>query len=189
MARMVPAKNSDTGAVEWLPAERLGQMSVDALLRPWLIGKGLLTMRLKAICGERFSLRLVEQRTGLLDGAHKLRLGVEDGAGLFREVEMFCGERVWVFAETIMPDSTLSIHPWLAELGCAALGETLTDLSGFERSSYEYAWLPAAATVCARALRATEVKPAGLWARRSKLVLRASPLLVQELFLPAMGRV
>jgi chorismate lyase len=189
MAHMVPAKISDTGAVEWLPAERLGQRSIDALLRPWLIGKGLLTKRLRAICGERFSLRLVEQRTGLLDAAQRLRLGVEDGAGLFREVEMFCGESAWVFAETIMPDSTLSIHPWLAELGDAALGETLSDLSGFERRSYEYAWLPSADAVCARALRQIEAKPPGLWARRSKLVLRASPLLVQELFLPAMGRI
>ena len=41
-----------------------------------------------------------------------------------------------------MPDSTLCAHPWLAELGDSALGETLSDLSGVERSSYEYAWLP-----------------------------------------------
>ena len=186
---MIPGKISNPGAVEWLPAERLGQMSVDALLRPWLIGKGLLTQRLKVLCGARFSLRLVEQRTDLLDEAHKRGLGVRDGAGLFREVEMFCDERVWVFAETIMPDSTLSAHPWLAELGDSALGETLSDLSGLQRSSYEYAWLPGADALCARALRATDVKPPGAWARRSKLSLRGAPVLVQELFLPAMGRI
>jgi chorismate-pyruvate lyase len=28
-----------------------------------------------------------------------------------------------------------------------------------------------------------------LWARRSRIQLRGAPLLVQELFLPAMGRV
>jgi chorismate--pyruvate lyase len=189
MAPMIPGKISNPGAVEWLPAERLGQMSVDALLRPWLIGKGLLTQRLKVLCGARFSLRLVEQRTDLLDEAHKRGLGVRDGAGLFREVEMFCDERVWVFAETIMPDSTLSAHPWLAELGDSALGETLSDLSGLQRSSYEYAWLPGADALCARALRATDVKPPGVWARRSKLSLRGAPVLVQELFLPAMGRI
>jgi chorismate--pyruvate lyase len=189
MAAMIPAKNSGTVEVDWLPAERLGQMSVDAVLRPWLIGKGLLTKRLKAICGERFSLRLVEQRTGLLDEAQRRGLGVRDGAGLFRDVEMYCDENVWVFAQTIMPDSTLSTHPWLAELGCAALGETMCDLSGFERSSYEYAWLPAAEALCASALRGMDLKPPGLWARRSKLSLRAAPLLVHELFLPAMGRI
>ena len=70
-----------------------------------------------------------------------------------------------------MPDSTLCAHPWLAELGDSALGETLSDLSGVERSSYEYAWLPVDEAVTARALRDAEIKPAGLWARRSRVSL------------------
>ena len=41
---------------QWLPAERLGQLDVDARMRPWLIGKGLLTLRMKDACGERFEL-------------------------------------------------------------------------------------------------------------------------------------
>jgi chorismate-pyruvate lyase len=40
----------------------------------------------------------------------------------------------------------------------------------------------------ARALREAQIKPAGLWARRWRISLRNSPLLIQELFLPAMGR-
>jgi chorismate-pyruvate lyase len=43
--------------------------------------------------------------------------------------------------------------------------------------------------VTARALRDAEIKPAGLWARRARIAIRAAPLLTQELFLPAMGRV
>jgi chorismate--pyruvate lyase len=107
---------------------------------------------------------------------------------LFRDVEMCSRDAVWVFAQTIMPDSTLCAHPWLAELGETALGETLSDISGVERSSYEYAWLPVEEAVTARALRDAEIKPAGLWARRSRVSLRGAPLLMQELFLPAMGR-
>jgi chorismate--pyruvate lyase len=173
---------------QWLPAERLGQVTVDAHVRPWLIGKGLLTLRMKAVCGERFALRLVDQWTGLLNAAHRSALRSTDNAGLFRDVEMCCGGQVWVFAQTIMPDSTLCAHPWLAELGDSALGETLSDLSGVERSSYEYAWLPVEEPVTARALREAEIKPAGLWARRSRVSLRSAPLLMQELYLPAMGR-
>jgi chorismate lyase len=174
---------------QWLPAERLGQMAVDAQVRPWLIGKGLLTVRMKAVCGERFTLSVVDQWTGLLDARHKAALHSSDNAGLFRDVEMCCGEQVWVFAQTVVPDSTLCAHPWLAELGDSALGETMSDLSGVERSSYEYAWLPVEDAVTARALRDAEVKPEGLWARRSRVSLRSAPLLMQELFLPAMGRV
>ena len=44
-------------SIQWLPAERLGQLHVDANLRPWLIAKGLLSERIKAVCGERFALR------------------------------------------------------------------------------------------------------------------------------------
>lgn len=175
-------------SIQWQPPERLAQLSMDANLRPWLMGSGLITVRMKSACGDRYALKLVEHWTGLLSGAHKSALKVEDSAGLFRDVEMCCGERVWVFGQTVIPDSTLTSHPWLAELGEASLGETLSDLSGVERSPYEYAWLPVTEPVTARALRDAEVKPHGLWARRARLTLRQAPMLVQELFLPTMGR-
>ena len=128
---------------------------------------------------------MIDQWTGLLQSGHRQGLGTDDDAGLFRDVELECGGQVWVFAQSIIPDSTLSTHPWLAELGDSALGETLCGLSGYERSTYEFGWLPADLPVTARALRNTAVKPAGLWARRSRISLHSKPILVQELFLPA----
>jgi len=181
-----PAFTRLLAAREWLPAERLGQLEVDPPLRPWLIGKGLLTRRIREACGERFALRLVHQWTGLLDGALKSSLRVADGAGLFREVELCCGEEPWVFAQTVVPDSTLTLYPWLAELGEASLGETLNELTGVERSSYEYACLPAGEPPGSRSPGPGE--SALLWARRSKIRVRGAPLLVQEVFLPGMGR-
>jgi len=176
-------------SIQWQPQERLGQLSMDAQLRPWLIGKGLLTLRLREACGERFALRLVDLWTGLLSASHKAALRTEDNAGLFRDVEICCGHSVWVFEQTIVPDSSLCLHPWLAELGDSGLGETLADLSSVERGPYEYAWLPTEEAVVARALCDAQIKPAGLWARRARIALRGAPLLTQELFLPAMGRV
>ncbi len=134
---MALSKTRAVDTVQWHPAERLGQLTVDQQLRPWLIGKGLLTLRMKAVCGARFALRLVDLWSGLLSAAHKSALRSPDNAGLFRDVELCCGEQVWVFAQTLMPDSTLCAHPWLAELGAAALGETLGGLSSVESSSYE----------------------------------------------------
>jgi chorismate--pyruvate lyase len=176
-------------SIQWQPQERLGQLPIDGKLRPWLIGKGLLSLRLKSACGQRFALHLVDQWTGILGASHKAALRIEDNAGLFRDEEMCCGQSVWVFSQTIVPDSTLIAHPWLAELGDSALGETLGDLSGVERGAYEYAWLPTQEAATARALRDAEIKPAGLWARRARIALRGAPLLAQELFLPSMGRV
>jgi chorismate-pyruvate lyase len=163
-------------------------MSVDPALRPWLIGKGLLSTRIREACGDRYALRLVDQWSGLLSSSHKLGLRAQDNAGLFRDVEMVRAGQVWVFAQTVTPDSTLCKHPWLAELGDTALDETLSVLSGMERSSYEYAWLPDGDPLAARALRAAEVRPAGLWVRRLRVTLRCAPLLMHEAFLPGMGR-
>jgi chorismate-pyruvate lyase len=169
-------------SVRWHPAERLGELPVDAHLRFWLIGKGLLTERLRAACGTRFELRAADLLTGLLSASQRAALRVEDDAGLFREVEMLCGDQIWVFGQTVIPDSTLS-----AELGDSDLGETLSGLSGVERGAYEYAWLPAGDDIAARALRAAQIKPAGLWARRARVVLRSAPMLVHELFFPGMA--
>jgi chorismate lyase len=186
-------------SVQWLPAERLGQLTVDASLRPWLIGFGVLSERMKAVCGASFSLQLVDQWTGLLSSSHKSALRATDNAGMFRDVELCSAGQVWVFAQTVTPDSTLCLHPWLAEMGEAPLDETLNGLSAVERSSYEYAWLPGANPrggepkrghpLTERALRGADVRPAGLWARRTRVTLRGAPLLMQEAFLPAMGRI
>jgi chorismate-pyruvate lyase len=41
--------------------------------------------------------------------------------------------------------------------------------------------------LAARALPGAQIKPAGLWARRSLIALRGAPMLVHELFLPGVG--
>lgn len=174
-------------SIQWLPAERLSQLQVDGNVRPWLIGKGLLSARVKAACGEHFVLRLVDQWSGVLNASHRLALRVDDQAGLFRDVEIMRNDQVWVFAQTVAPDSTLCRHPWLAEMGDAPLDATLDGLSGVERSAYEYAWLPNDDALTARALRDADIKPAGLWARRARVALRGAPLLMHEMFLPGVG--
>jgi chorismate--pyruvate lyase len=188
MPGMTQGNARQLDSTRWMPVERLGQSTVDPQLRPRLIAQGLLTRHLKEACKDGFALRLVEQWNGPLDAAHKLALQVADSNGLFRDVQMYCGERVWVYAQTVMPDSTVYAHSWLGELGDSALGETLSDLPGVERGSYEYAWLTSEGALTARALRNMDMKPAGLWARRSRISLRGAPLLVHELFLPFVGR-
>ncbi len=187
-AKPRPSDTRKSDSAQWLPAERLGQLQVDPRVRPWLIGKGLISLRMQDACGERYTARLVEQWTGLLSGELLACLKIGDSAALFREVELCCGDQVWVFAQSVIPDDTLCLHPWLAELGDCSLGELLSTLSGVERSSYEYAWLPANDPLSERALRDTDLAPAGLWARRWRILLRGAPLLAQEAFLPSTGR-
>ena len=156
-------------------------MNVDANIRPWLIGQGLLSVRVRTVCREKFALRLVDQWTGLLTGSQKLGLRAEDNAGLFRDVEMNRDDQVWVFAQTVMPDSTLCLHPWLAELGDTPLDTTLDGLSGVERSSYEYAWLPSGEPLTSARPARGGLRPLGCGRAARELSLRGAPLLVQEL--------
>jgi hypothetical protein len=44
-----------TDSTQWLPAERLGQLDIDPRMRPWLIGNGLISRRVKDACGERYT--------------------------------------------------------------------------------------------------------------------------------------
>jgi chorismate--pyruvate lyase len=185
---MKPNAARSLQSVQWLAAERLGQLTVEPTLRTWLIAKGMLSARVKAACGDEFALRLIDQWSGLLTSSHRLGLRSEDSAGLFRDIEMVRGGQVWIFGQTVMPDSTLTLHPWLAELGDTPLDATLIGLSAVDRGSYEYAWLPGDDPLASRALRDADVKPEGLWARRSRVALRGAPLLMQEVFLPGMGR-
>jgi chorismate-pyruvate lyase len=183
-----PSDASKPDNTQWFPAERLGQLQVEPRMRPWLIGKGLTSLRMKDACGERYAARLVEQWTVLLSSEQKACLKVGDSAALFRDAELSCADQVWVFGQSVIPDATLCAHPWLAELGDCPLDEVLATLSGVERSSYEYAWLSAGDPLSARALRGAEVAPPGLWARRSRILLRGMPLLAQEAFMPSTGR-
>lgn len=185
---MTPQNARKLDPTQWLPAERLGQLDIEARMRPWLIGKGLLSVRMKDACGEKFAAHPVDQWTGLLSADHKACLKVGDSAALFRDEELSSNGQVWVFVQTVIPDSTLCVHPWLGELGDSTIGEILSELPRVERSSYEYAWLPAEHALTARALHDMDLSPAGLWARRSRISLRGLPMLSQEAFLPAMGR-
>ena len=44
--RPTSGKATPIEAVQWMPAERLGQSTMEARVRSWLIGKGLLTQRM-----------------------------------------------------------------------------------------------------------------------------------------------
>lgn len=182
---MLNVSRSRPEPVEWVPAERLGGREVDAVLRPWLIGQGLLTQRLREKFRERFECQAGEPWTGLLSGEERAFLRSNDRAGLVREERLRVDGDDWVLCRTVLPDSTLTTHPWLAELGESSLPEVLAELAGVTRAPYEYARLAANAphTGAAPGRRADD----GLWARRTRLRVRGSPLALQEIFLPAAG--
>jgi chorismate--pyruvate lyase len=160
---------------------------VPPLLMPWLAEPGLLTSRVRAECGATTRLRLLRLEPAPMDPEVAHRLGVDDTTCLLREIEFTCGPRRWVFAQSVLPQSTVRRHPWLRELGERGLGESLSAVEDVRREPLEYVELPSGHPL-ARAACPGDATGGPLWARRAVYRLGGPPILVQEVFLPALGR-
>ena len=139
----------------------------DADTLSWLGETGLLTRRLRKLCGNRFNMRVLHDQPCTVS------------SGLHREVLLCCDDLPCIYAITDVPADTLTGHPWLAELGDESLGEALqsrTDITpSVSRSRFAYALLDS------RHLPAASAGP--VWARRSEFHIGNNALCVTEVFL------
>ena len=176
----------DEPVVTWRSLEECGDRAPESLL-PWLAEPGLLTARVRAVCGATTKLRLLRLSAAAMEPALKQRLQVDDDGCLLREIEIACGESRWVYANSVFPDSTVRHFPWLRELGHSGLGESLSRAEqGVQREAFEYLQLPAHHELaCAADPDGTSADL--LWARRAVYRLDGWPILVQEIFLPGIG--
>lgn len=170
----------------WLSGTRLVR-GMPAELAGWLSETGLLTDRIRAATGAPAGVRVLEERLGFLTAEQQALLEAPATSCFVRRVVLLGRGRPWVFAESLVPDHTLELHPWLAELGDSSLGATLAGIDGVSRGALEFAPLPAAHPLAASALARSAAVPDVVWARRSWYALRGRRLLVQEVFLPESG--
>ncbi len=153
-----------------------------AALHPWLAEPGLLTALVRRACGCETQFRLLHVEHSPLSATLAHRMGVADAGCLVREIEFSCGSARWVFAQSVFPDSTVRQHPWLAELGNVALGESLLGQPEVSRQPLEYREIAADEELAVAAGGLD--RPA--WARRAVYRLSMAPIMVQEVFLPAL---
>jgi len=168
----------------WVPLETCARIAPASLV-PWLAEPGLLTARVRSAAGAATEFRMLRLERAPLLPALQARLDVDDASGLVREIEFACAGVRWIFAQSVFPDSTLARYPWLSELGDSPLGEALRRVGEVVREPLEYAELPPEHPL------AQVAHPAGgasLWARRAVYRLAGAPIIVQEVFLPTLGR-
>ncbi len=171
----------------WLPGPELLR-GVAAGLAAWLTDRGPLGERIRAASGQPAGVRVVDERLGFLTAEQQGLLEAPAASCFLRQVELVSRGRPWVFAESLIPDHTLELHPWLAELADSSLGATLAGLEGVVRGPFEFAPLPASHPLAASALARLSGAPGVVWARRSWFALRGRRLLEQEVFLMEPGR-
>ena len=170
----------------WHPAGRYRQGVVPVQVHHWLVDRGSLTARMKRACADAFRVRVIHQGRGRPHLEETRALGVKPGeSALVREVQLLCGGTPWIFARTVIPNSTLAgPQRQLAHLGERPLGEYLFSRKGMRRGELELARLTGRNGLYHEAVEGLEKAPAEVWGRRSLFYLNRRPLLVAEFFLP-----
>ena len=103
-----------------------------------------------------------------------------------REVSLNCGPCPLVFAHSVVgPRALKGAWRMLSTLGAHPLGAALFANPRIKRYPLRFRQLSGRDALYRRACALLEAPPRLLWARRSLFVLRGSPLLVTEVFLPA----
>lgn len=157
---------------------------VPATLLPWLAEPGLLTARVRAIGGDTVRFGLLRLERAPLAPELQERLHVADCVALLREVEFTNRGERWIFAQSVFPASTVERHPWLADLRDSPLGEVLRRVGAdVLREPLEYRELPREHPL---AVAAHPDGAAPVWARRAVYRIAGAPIIVQEVFLPAL---
>lgn len=157
-------------------------------LHDWLCDRGSLTKRLKARCSQFrvFPLttgpaRVHLDETVLLGLSHAQRAYV-------REVALSCDQRVVVFAHSVLTRASLR-GAWngITRLGSRPLGEALFNNPRIQRQALTYRKLSPRHPLFRRVQQHHPQATGVLWARRSVFCLNGHPLLVTEVFLPAIS--
>jgi chorismate--pyruvate lyase len=179
-----PAEHAEP--LTWLPADAHGALPDDVALRGWLQDSGSLTSRLRAACSGGFRLELLGEASEPVPG--DARKFLDGDAARARRVRMFCGESLCVSATTFIPDVTLAGDSWLAALGDRPLGDALLERGGIQRSPFVFTRASPSHPLFTPALDGVDIRPAWVWARRSRFQLASGPLLIYEMFLPGLTR-
>lgn len=187
----MPAQLTISGAPAWSPRTRLLRGRIPAVLEAWLLDTGSLTDRMKRACRGHFEVRVVDEgwQRPRLDEVRAL--GMRYGmVGWVRQVQLLCDGHPWVFARTIVPVTTLTgAQRRLAHLGNRPLGAFLFADPGMQRGPVEVAAIRNGQAMFSLATAGLRRKPAEIWGRRSVFRVGGKPLLVTEIFLPAIETV
>jgi chorismate--pyruvate lyase len=162
-----------------------GPPSVATPYRSWLIDRGSLTQRIAERCAH-VRVEVVFQGLRRPDrDEHFLFVPRPRARVLVREVYLYCGATPVVFAHSVVrPEDLRGVWRSLCGLGTRPLGAALFANPRVRRGPLQQKKLGPRHELHARALSVLPDVRGPLWARRSLFVLRHSPILVTEVFLP-----
>ena len=149
-----------------------------------------MTKRLVDHCGSDFSVRVLSQQwvKPRFEEAQLLDAPPQQKA-LLRQVQLLCGDRVLVYARSVIPLETLDgPHRRLKYLRDKPLGGYLFANPTLKRARQELATIQRKDPLFSIALPDSSQNCDRIWGRRSLFVIDGKSLLVSEFFLPELMR-
>ncbi len=157
------------------------------VLRRWLTDSGSLTARLQRYAGP-IKVKVLFQGLRYANRDETFLFASPATRVLVREVLLLKGATPLVFAHTVLaPDKLRGAWRGVARLGTRPLGAALFADPRIARFPLRQKKLPRSHPLYRRAAAQLKQPPATLWARRSIFAAGKSPILVSEVFLPAIS--
>jgi chorismate lyase len=171
----------------WMPLAQLRYNCTNPCFFKWLSDNSSLTQRLIEHCRGKFEVRLRGQGWSAPLPSESRLLGTRAGEyTMVREVELLCNGTPHVFARTLIPKSSLRGRAtYLQGLGNRPLGALLFSDPTTRRTTIEYARLLPRHRLFQWAMQGLQRDAGELWGRRTLFRYAGKPLLVNEIFLPA----
>jgi chorismate--pyruvate lyase len=159
-----------------------------AFLHPWLSDPHSLTARIVARCQD-FRVRVLLESRQVPGEDERAMIGLPRGRSAWvREVLLIADELPVVFAHSILAPRDLTGAWHMARaIGSRPLGAALFADPGIRRGPLRCKRLAATHPLHRRASQVTGIALPDLWARRSRFCRLERPLLVTEVFLPAIA--
>lgn len=158
----------------------------DTKIRDFLFHEDSLTRFIQLRCEGEFSIELISESKdqALPDETQFLSLQ-HDETTFIRRSRLKCGDEAVVYARTIMPLQTIAgENQWLTKLGTKPLGDVLFNDETTYRTDMRYAKIPVHCELHEEATKDLNIT-SDLWGRQSLFYTAQQPLLVTEIFLPA----
>ncbi len=153
-------------------------------LRPWLTDRGSLTARLQRYAGP-ITVQVLFQGLRRVNRDETFLFALSAHV-LVREVLLLCGHTPLVFAHTVLArDGLRGAWRSIARLGTRPLGAALFADPRVTRFPLRQKKLPRSHALHRQAVGQLQCPLPPLWARRSIFAVGKSPILVSEVFLPA----
>jgi chorismate--pyruvate lyase len=154
----------------------------------WLLDSESLTARLRARCRGKLTVEVLSEAWQRPLRSERVALGMRDHEfGMVRQVRLLCSGTPWVYARTVIPGKTLrGRNRRLTRLGSKPLGEMLFTDKTMRRSEVEIGRLAPEHVLYGAALATDAPASESVWGRRSVFFINNKPLLVNEIFLPAL---